>query len=101
MCACNSHSLENRRLLWPTLDLKSSTVIVLLSHFHFHWGAASKQPQNSLARVRCTGGEPQQTNATTAEAVRSCAGYGPASAAGRFGGFGREANVVFRGRRRS
>ena len=45
MCACNSHSLENRRLLWPTLDLKSSTVIVLLSHFHFHWGAASKQPR--------------------------------------------------------
>ena len=52
MCACNSHSLENRRLLWPTLDLKSSTVIVLLSHFHFHWGAASKQPPRGLARAR-------------------------------------------------
>ena len=79
MCACNSHSLENRRLLWPTLDLKSSTVIVLLSHFHFH----REQPLNSLktashARVHCTGGEPQQTNATTAEAMHSCAGCGPA-----------------------
>ena len=32
----------------------------------------------STARVRCTGGEPQQTNATIAEAVRSCASCGPA-----------------------
>ena len=75
MCVCSSHSLENWRLLWPTLDLKSSTVIVLLSHFHFHWGAASKQPRT---RARCTVVQPQQTNATTAEVVRSCAGCRPA-----------------------
>ena len=60
MCACNSHSLENRRLLWPTLDLKSSTVIVLLSHFHFHWGAASKQPRTRAPAVHWRGAAADQ-----------------------------------------
>ena len=83
MCACNSHSLENRRLLWPTLDLKSSTVIVLLSHFHFHWGAASKQPRSRARAVHWRGAAADQCHHCRgrAQLCRLCAGLRPADLA--------------------